>query len=415
MRNVLAFCRDPMKRTLVLLGIASCAAIVALATVFILKTDRFFFRQKGEHLASLAALLAGQIDADEHATIRTPADMDGGAYGMITAALESMQRQTGRVISAYTLRIVDGEPLFIVSPPADYDRDGKIEGELEARDDVGTPYGEPADPAMERAVVRGEIAANPDFTSDRWGTWLTGCAPLRTKAGPIDGAVCVDEDAADVRADMLKVNSMTAGFAVLAVLLMVTTLVGYLRAKLELTGREEAEAGRERLYRRFEAAIENTPSVAVQGFARDGTILLWNRACQNLYGHAREEALGKDICTLLYAEPETSLFRRAIEQLWATRLPLPAREWQAKTASGETRTLLTTIFPVLKDGEVVEAFTMDIDISQEKRAREELQRSLDRMKSFSDMLVGRESRMIELKREINELCDRLGIERRYTI
>lgn len=415
MKSILAPFRDPLKRRFILAGICGCLAIVVFAGIFIRQTDRFFLRMKGEHLTYLAERLAERIDADAHTNIRSPADMKGDTYRTISTALEEMQKLTTTVISSYTLRIVNGEAFLIVSPPADYDRNGRIEGELEERDAVGTPYGEPPNFAMREASDRGKVAFNPTFASDRWGTWLTGCAPLRTAAGPIDGAVCVDEDAGRVRADMRRVDAMTAALAALTVLLLVTSLVGYLRARLELAGRSRAEAARERALRRFEAAIENTPSIAVHGFDRNGTILLWNNASRKIYGFTREEALGRDICLLLFQESEEATCRSDISSICSTRRPLTERVRTIITREGEALQVQSTMFPVVEDGEVVEIFCMDIDVSEDRKARYELQKGLDRMKTFSDMMVGRESRMIELKREINELCDKLGIERRYTI
>jgi PAS domain-containing protein len=59
--------------------------------------------------------------------------------------------------------------------------------------------------------------------------------------------------------------------------------------------------------------------------------------------------------------------------------------------------------------------TMSIgdDITERRRAEEELQETMRNLEDFNRIAVGRELRMIELKEEINELGSRLGMEPKY--
>lgn len=52
-------------------------------------------------------------------------------------------------------------------------------------------------------------------------------------------------------------------------------------------------------------------------------------------------------------------------------------------------------------------------VIERKRSEELLRLRADELSRFNRLAVGRELRMIELKKEINELCDRLGQARRY--
>jgi hypothetical protein len=56
-----------------------------------------------------------------------------------------------------------------------------------------------------------------------------------------------------------------------------------------------------------------------------------------------------------------------------------------------------------------------IDIAQLKHAEEQLCSNMEELQRFNDVIVGRESRMIELKKEINQLCAQLGQPPRYTL
>lgn len=404
-----------LKRRALLWGLIGSAAIVAANLLFVRAIDDFFIGVKGEHLSSLASIMARQIDAEQHSQIESAEDIDSEAYARISSLLEKAQDYDPNIMSAYTLRIVGDRAIFIVSPPADYNQDGKIEGELEERDPIGTPYDEPPDEAMTSAAIVGKAAATGEFVEDKWGTWLTGCAPLKKRSGKLDGAVCLDEDQASVKRDMMFVSAMTAALSTFSIILLVTSIAGYVKAKVSLASRAEAERSRERTLRRFESAIENAPTVGVQAIDRDGTIHIWNKASRLIFGFSAKEAAGKKLQELIFDEEGSARFTKAISKICETKRPAAAAEWTAKDRDGNKHTILSTFFPIIEDGEITEIFCVGIDTTADKTAREDLQRNIDRLKSFSDMMVGRESRMLELKKEINELCEKLGVEKRYTI
>jgi len=54
------------------------------------------------------------------------------------------------------------------------------------------------------------------------------------------------------------------------------------------------------------------------------------------------------------------------------------------------------------------------DITERKIAEEKLKEKMTELERFNKVMVGRETRMIELKQEINELCEKLGIPKRYS-
>jgi hypothetical protein len=56
-----------------------------------------------------------------------------------------------------------------------------------------------------------------------------------------------------------------------------------------------------------------------------------------------------------------------------------------------------------------------VDITERKRSVEALREQMDEMSRFNAVAVGRENRMIELKKEINELCARAGEPKRYPL
>ncbi|MBI5101383.1 MAG: PAS domain S-box protein [Nitrospirae bacterium] len=73
-------------------------------------------------------------------------------------------------------------------------------------------------------------------------------------------------------------------------------------------------------------------------------------------------------------------------------------------------------------GKIVRSVGMVHDVTERKQAEEEIKRKVEELKAnneelirFNTAAVGRELRMIELKKEINELCEKAGLEPRYKI
>ena len=56
-----------------------------------------------------------------------------------------------------------------------------------------------------------------------------------------------------------------------------------------------------------------------------------------------------------------------------------------------------------------------VDITERKRGEEKLHQNIAELEQFSKLAVGREDRMIELKKEINEMLRDLGKPEKYKI
>jgi PAS domain S-box-containing protein len=73
-------------------------------------------------------------------------------------------------------------------------------------------------------------------------------------------------------------------------------------------------------------------------------------------------------------------------------------------------------------GQIVGGINMLVDITERKHAEEELLKSHEQLRAHAEKLatfnrvaVGRELRMIELKKEVNALCERLGMDPSYPL
>lgn len=137
---------------------------------------------------------------------------------------------------------------------------------------------------------------------------------------------------------------------------------------------------------RFQAAFDQAPLVAVQGYDREGRVTYWNRASEELYGFRREEAFGKTLDQLILDAEAAAEFRQELERLWRGGEPAPPREWMTRDREGRTRWVHSTIFPIRRGGECVEIFCMDLDITERKALENELHERNQDLEAFTHMV-----------------------------
>ncbi|MBM3493242.1 MAG: PAS domain S-box protein, partial [Armatimonadetes bacterium] len=163
---------------------------------------------------------------------------------------------------------------------------------------------------------------------------------------------------------------------------------------------------------RFESVVNLSPIVAIQGYDRDGTIRQWNHASERLYGYDAATAIGAKVNELL-GEDEASGCQSTIRRVWDQAAPSEPTEWELPTASGQKRWVYSCMFPLFDKGVVTMVCCMDIDITDRKRAEAEAERQLDELRRWQAVTVGREERIMELRREVNDLARRLGAPAPY--
>ncbi len=73
----------------------------------------------------------------------------------------------------------------------------------------------------------------------------------------------------------------------------------------------------------------------------------------------------------------------------------------------------TIKFPILQDGKPLYLAGFTIDITERKQAEDSVNRQLDELRRWQEVMLEREGRVMELKKEINELLRELGRPEKY--
>jgi signal transduction histidine kinase/ActR/RegA family two-component response regulator len=101
-----------------------------------------------------------------------------------------LELNTG-IADIYTMTMTDkGIPALLLDSETDYNRDGKYEGETEARTDIGELY-EEEDASLLQAF-EGKARFNSDIFTDRWGTWISASYPVFNVDGTVHSVFGID-------------------------------------------------------------------------------------------------------------------------------------------------------------------------------------------------------------------------------
>lgn len=136
-------------------------------------------------------------------------------------------------------------------------------------------------------------------------------------------------------------------------------------------------------YLRFESVIQNTPNIAIQGFALDERILEWNRASEFMFGYTKYEIVGKKGFDLILSQGALKEFKQIFEDMKNIGREVSPRQWQAKNKKGEEITIYSSMFPILQDTRVIEIYCMSVDISDHIRTEKNLNVIKDKLEGLA--------------------------------
>lgn len=123
---------------------------------------------------------------------------------------------------------------------------------------------------------------------------------------------------------------------------------------------------------RLRTLLEDLENVAVQAYEADGTITFWNRASERLYGFTAAEAMGRDIVALLHSEKTAELERRIMAEAIHTGQVPAAEEVEVVRKDGTRAQIIASRILHRRRDKPPEFFCFDVDITDRKRAEEEL-------------------------------------------
>jgi PAS domain S-box-containing protein len=181
----------------------------------------------------------------------------------------------------------------------------------------------------------------------------------------------------------------------------------------DLSEREHLDAALRMSEERFRILLRDVPSISVQGYDANGDVIFWNEASTTLYGYSAEEVMGCHLTTLIIPPAMRPAVRGAIQHMVETLQPIPAGQLELIRKDGSTVTVFSSHCVMSIPGRGVELYCLDIDLSDLKRAEVRLNDQLAELRRWHEITLGREQRILDLKREVNELLTKANRPPRY--
>ncbi len=171
--------------------------------------------------------------------------------------------------------------------------------------------------------------------------------------------------------------------------------------------RKKAELALQESEAKAKALIKYAPTGIYEIDFRGPKLLTVNDAMCDILGYTREELLKTDPNSLLDAESRVLFMHRVKRQLAGDKLNAQV-EFRVIAKDGRKIDALLNISFGIDAGNPYKALVVAHDITERKKMEDELQR-------FNKLSVGRELRMIELKKEVNAMAQKAGLEPPYNL
>jgi PAS domain S-box-containing protein len=329
--------------------------VVTIVTVFSLsfETRAALKGSMQDKLMSTASIAAAEIDGDSF-TLLQKGDENNPAFARIRDHLRHVKEASPDVHFIYTMRKSGDTVEFVVDGDYGYSSDAAVIGERYPQ--AGTP------------LIEGfsRPSADNDFTTDQWGTVLSGYSPIRDSTGNIVGLVGVDMDSSVVTAELNRINTILYLIGIVAIAFVAAGVVVVERRRAI----DELKLGEsEKKYRHLFERARDCILLLDAGEETAGRIIGANAAAAEMHGYTIDEMLTKTITDLdspesAATEPERLRRIRNGEQVKA--------EVIHKRKDG-------SFFPLEINAALIESdsgnyiLAVDRDITERKKAEEALQ------------------------------------------
>ena len=194
-------------------------------------------------LISLAQEAAAQVDPQLHEQIRRPEQLNGPEYLRAVEPLRRIRRAVPDIHYIYTLVLADGEAHFVLDAADPNTRTATGQLDQSGVWEVYHHWSSDLAAALGDGEHAGVPVASVEPSTDEWGTWVTGFAPIRDAKGRQIAVLGVDVDGSRFLArrtasrDLALLGLVPAG--------ILTAILGGLFYRVRRRGLTDAQAARE--------------------------------------------------------------------------------------------------------------------------------------------------------------------------
>jgi PAS domain S-box-containing protein len=263
-----------------------------------------------EELSTVSQIAARQVDWSLHRELQNPEQQNGETYLKVVQPFRELLKSASSIRYIYTLRQVDGNPVFITdaAEPIDSDGDGVID-----QAELGESYEAP-DPAMLAALESGSVQVSESHYEDKWGTFVSAYAPVFDENGQLECVVGVDTTAQSYLARLSRIHQ-AAQVAIMVGVCLSSAAGGlaWLVQRKKLAADQQAQ-----ILMATNSAILGTVQDAVILADSDGGILDWNVQAEQYFGWSRREVLDQDLIETIFPEGLWHSLTEELLSYWKT-------------------------------------------------------------------------------------------------
>ncbi len=256
----------------------------------------------------------------------------------------------------------------------------------------GSVYRQPPPELKDVFQYKSAFLSNP--YSDEFGSFVSFFKPITVfDTGDLVGVMGVDIDQAYYQGVVYQ-NLIWPMLSVLTLYLVAIIFwIFYMR---RFRSREQLEDARQLLT----GVINSIPDIFFL-IDKDLKFILWNKTLENIVGYRHEQVLGAKL-TDLFFKADVNILNEAIADVYSrktTSLEMPIKGKGNKRLSYEFVCSLV----LDSDGQVSGIAGLGRDVSSRHQKEEELIAQKKQMEQINKLMVGRELKMIELKKELDSL------------
>lgn len=203
--------------------------VIGNVTLYVIRT-KHLFSETQQSLMKVAEDVAAKIPVDVHEQLVKPEQQQSSEYIQIETYITSVMDGNPNIDDIYTLRPTEKPHImsFVVSgkPTEDANGNGIIE-DSEMKANLGEEYNTSSFSDLEAGLKAPSV--DQSFTYDQWGTWISGYAPLKDKAGKSIAIVGIDLSATVINAQRAEVRRsiLYADLITLPIIILIAILLAW--------------------------------------------------------------------------------------------------------------------------------------------------------------------------------------------
>ncbi len=180
---------------------------------------------------------------------------------------------------------------------------------------------------------------------------------------------------------------------------------------MDLSERRRAEETLRESEGKYRQVVENAnESILV---AQNGKLLFCNGKTEQLSGYTVEELLRLPFADLIHREDREMVAERHARRMAGEDFE-NVYPFRIRRKDGETRWVQINAVRIEWQGEPA-TLNFLIDITEQRDMEQKLMHQMEQAEKLNQFMVGREKRVIEMKREVNALLRELGREQKYGV